>query len=280
MPLPAPEHADNDALLDQLHVRIFTSRRLMIDAAWNSADVYSTFWRLYVNNRSGAGVQWAGGLFPLTGGRVHLVPAWVRFTCVNRREIEHCYLHFDLVGLPAALVRELFARPVTLASDPVVEVLRDQWIDHLRLPRGEPMAALCAAKALAYASIGRLASRLTPQQRLRCTRHFSGRGEIAPALEYIDSHLDEDLGNDRLAALCGVSTDHFIRLFRRYVGQTPTQYTLDRRVGRAAERLVFSTDSIEKIAEETGFSDRFYFSRVFARRMGQSPAAYRRAPRV
>jgi len=103
---------------------------------------------------------------------------------------------------------------------------------------------------------------------------------VAPAIEHIESHLHEELGNERLAELCSVSPDHFIRLFRQSVGQTPTQYTLERRVGRAAQQLIFTDESIERIAEETGFRDRFYFSRVFAKRMGLPPARYRAGQRV
>jgi AraC-like DNA-binding protein len=101
-----------------------------------------------------------------------------------------------------------------------------------------------------------------------------------PALQYIDRHLAHDLSNATLARVCGVSEDHFIRVFRRNVGQTPAQYTLDRRVTAAAHRLVFSDDKIDAIAHAAGFRDRFYFTRVFARRMGLPPAAYRNLPRV
>ena len=48
----------------------------------------------------------------------------------------------------------------------------------------------------------------------------------------------------------------------------------------AAQALLFTADSIETIAATSGFANRFYFSRVFTRQMGISPAAYRRAVRV
>jgi len=51
-------------------------------------------------------------------------------------------------------------------------------------------------------------------------------------------------------------------------------------VEAAAQRLLLTNDPIEGIAEACGFANRFYFSRVFARRMGAAPAAYRRAGRV
>ena len=79
-----------------------------------------------------------------------------------------------------------------------------------------------------------------------------------------------------LAARCGLSTDHLIRLFRRHLGQTPGHYVQERRLAAAARDLVHSDDSIDAVAERHGFANRFYFTRVFTRRMGQAPATWRK----
>jgi AraC-like DNA-binding protein len=49
----------------------------------------------------------------------------------------------------------------------------------------------------------------------------------------------------------------------------------DRRLSRAAELLVSTDQSIDHIAETCGFANRYYFTRVFAQRMGCPPARYR-----
>jgi transcriptional regulator GlxA family with amidase domain len=103
---------------------------------------------------------------------------------------------------------------------------------------------------------------------------------VQPALQAIEARLEDRLTNHDLAQLCHLSEDYFIRLFRASVGQSPTQYIQSQRVRRAAQRLLFSTESIEAIAAATGFGNRFYFSRVFARHLGVAPAAYRRMARI
>ena len=100
---------------------------------------------------------------------------------------------------------------------------------------------------------------------------------IGPALRFIEANLGRSMRVDGLARLCGYAQDHFTRIFRREVGQTPGQYILERRVAVAAQKLVLGDATIETIAEECGFPDRFYFSRVFARRMGVPPGNYRKA---
>ncbi len=265
---------------DELHLRVFMTRFIRIDRSWTAKDVYSSFWRLYVNNRDGAAVDWAGGRFELQGRRVHIVPAWVRFNCVNTRPVDHCYIHFDLIGLPATLVRELFDHPLTLPHDRYLDALVWRWVSLMSAQPPVDLAVMCDVKSLTYLAVASLLRTLSPEEQARCFRHLLGQHPVVPAVEHIDAHPEEPAGNEKLAQLCDLSTDHFIRLFRESIGQTPAQYALDRRVSMAAQRLVFGAGSIEQIAEETGFKNRFYFSRVFNQRMGLPPAAYRRAGRV
>lgn len=266
--------------LDELHVRVFTSRSSDIHLDWNIQDVYSSYWRLYVNNRGGAKAMLPRGEFAITPNRVHIIPAWVRFSCFNRTPIKHCFIHFDVLGLSAQLVREVFDRPFTLPRSPQLDALQEQWVSDMRGKVAQDLAVLCRVKSMAYCALGALMRNLTAEQHARCCRHLLGQQSVTPAIDYIDKHLEQPLDNDRLADLCHVSDDHFIRLFKRCLRQTPAQYILDRRIATAAHRLVFSTESIDAIAEQTGFCDRFYFTRVFTRRMGLSPAAYRDSDRA
>ena len=267
-------------LLDELHIRIFTSRGVHIAADWNTQDVYSNFWRLYVNNRGGAKAILPHGEFALTPNRVHIIPAWVRFSCFNRTPLDHCYIHFDVLGLTANLVRDVFDRPVTLPKSRLLDALQAQWVGDMRAQTPQDLAVLCRVKSLAYSALGVMMRSLAPEQHARCCRHLLGQQSVTPAIDYIDKHLDAPLDNDALAALCHVSDDHFIRLFKRCIGQTPAQYILDRRISAAAHMLAFTAENIDGIAAQTGFCDRFYFTRVFSRRMGLSPAAYRNTDRV
>jgi AraC-like DNA-binding protein len=222
-------------------------------------------------------VELAGRSHPLTAHRVHFVPAWVRWTCRNTRPLDHLYFHFDLLGLPGAVVRTCFPDPITLPEDPELEA----QCEALRplvgrgCDRTQPRIT-CLAKAVLFRALANLFTGLDRDRAQRLAQHTRGDNPVAEALRHIDDHLGAELPNELLAERCGFSADHFVRLFRRHVGQTPAQYVLERRIVTAAERLVFGDDSIDLIAADCGFPDRFYFSRVFRRRMGLPPAAYRR----
>jgi AraC-like DNA-binding protein len=66
------------------------------------------------------------------------------------------------------------------------------------------------------------------------------------------------------------------RRFGELVGEPPLTYLARWRMHVAAQRLKYSTDSVEEIAREVGYTSEFAFSRAFSRHRGQPPGRYRR----
>lgn len=79
-----------------------------------------------------------------------------------------------------------------------------------------------------------------------------------------------------LADACSVSADHFTRLFKQLRGVTPREFIVRQRVDTAKRLLLASSHSVGRIAELTGFSDIYHFSRQFKERTGRSPTRFRR----
>lgn len=96
------------------------------------------------------------------------------------------------------------------------------------------------------------------------------------ATQPYEAHLGEPLSNQDLASRCHMNTDYFIRRFRVSMGRTPGHYIQEQRIKRAEQQLLMTQLSIKQIAAENGFGSRFYFTRVFSRVTGVSPAAYRK----
>src|SRR5262249_9342511 len=106
------------------------------------------------------------------------------------------------------------------------------------------------------------------------------RSGLPPALtrricEYIDSHLEEKISLDALAAMAGLSADHFAHAFRQSGGLPPHNYLLRRRV-EAAQHMLHDTDQpLSQIALAAGFSDYSHLARHFRQLTGMSPATAR-----
>ena len=96
------------------------------------------------------------------------------------------------------------------------------------------------------------------------------------AIDFMKANLGRKIELDEIAAYCDISVSHFCLVFKKRTSHTPVEYLNNLRVQRACQLLDLSTMKVNEIADSLGFSDAFYFSRVFKKVMGQSPGMYRR----
>lgn len=82
-------------------------------------------------------------------------------------------------------------------------------------------------------------------------------------------------GVHEMASMAGFSPSHFTALFLKHTGHPPTDYLIRTRVNRACQLLDFTSLNIKEIAASVGYSDPYYFSRVFKKMTACSPKAYR-----
>ena len=92
---------------------------------------------------------------------------------------------------------------------------------------------------------------------------------------YIRTHLAEQITQENLASLCGLSSFHYCRVFKLIFGTTFQNYILYARIKRAVELLSMEDISITRICYEVGFRDLSYFGRMFRRFVGMSPSDFR-----
>jgi AraC-like DNA-binding protein len=263
-----------------LHLRIFRHEKILIDKDWNAQNVYSSFWRIYQNDKSGSYLILDSGRFPLKGKQIHLVPPWIRFSCENSSPIEHTYAHFEIVGWSRSLIQPFFHQPISLQPDATLDQLANIWTQSLA-PRDDldPTSVLCS-KSLIHLAIFQILSRFETTQLNELSRRLTAEPRLAPAVESIENRFHLKLTNQQLAKTCHLSEDYFIRLFKKTYGITPNNYLLEKRLEKAAQLLIFSNEGIDIIAEQCGFTDRYYFTRMFTRQMGLPPATYRRTQQL
>jgi len=101
---------------------------------------------------------------------------------------------------------------------------------------------------------------------------------VRVARDFIDAHFAERIQLSSLAAVCGASPFHLIRVFRAAVGVPPHAYLKQRRVAHAMTMLRNGVP-VATIAYACGFSDQSHLTRAFKRTYGFPPGAYQRALR-
>jgi len=80
---------------------------------------------------------------------------------------------------------------------------------------------------------------------------------------------------DVYAARLGVSATHLNRIVRQIAGTSVHQLISNRIVTEAKRNLVFTSMSVQQVAETLGFVDPAYFTRFFSRHVGLAPRHYR-----
>ena len=104
-----------------------------------------------------------------------------------------------------------------------------------------------------------------------------------PRLETVIRVMENRMGNpvkvSKLAEIADLSEHQLERLFHAEFHKAPSEFYLELRLKAARARLLGSTDSIESIADATGFSSQAHFSRATKDWCGESPLVIRRKHR-
>ncbi|MCB8836291.1 helix-turn-helix domain-containing protein [Aurantimonas sp. VKM B-3413] len=163
---------------------------------------------------------------------------------------------------------------VTGTKDPAAWLRLDQTIaaiceeQQVNGRADDRLMPLLLAAALTY--LGRLSNS-------RQLRHLTPAVRLASELRAaIDRHYHEALTVDDYVGRLNTTRYQLERAAKQVLGQSIKEAVLNRRLIETKRLLLFTIRSVEEIAYETGFSDPAYFSRFFTKRVGRSPAAWRR----
>lgn len=98
---------------------------------------------------------------------------------------------------------------------------------------------------------------------------------IQKAISFLKINYSQPLNLEKLSQYCFVHPAHLSRQFKKETGVTLTDFLNKIRIAEAKKNLRIERVSIELIAENSGFSDAGYFTRVFKKAEGMTPSQYR-----
>jgi len=100
---------------------------------------------------------------------------------------------------------------------------------------------------------------------------------LARVLAHIEAHLSEPLNVTVLADVASLSPYHFSRAFTARLGESVMGYVRDRRLEKAAIRLMGACPPpLIELSFDTGFESQEAFTRAFRRRFGVPPGQFKR----
>lgn len=197
-------------------------------------------------------------------GDLFVVPPHVAHRQRNVKPSTTTYVVFEAMrNLPHDKVPKLTLRP----GDPLW-----RWIEDIHeIGKAGALRWSDAHSGLLLACLARVVSLVEQGQR---------RAELHPALaracDHAREHFVDALTPALLARHAGVSVSHLNGLFRRQLGHSPMQHVEMLRIERACQLLRSPYTRVSETAPACGFADPNYFVRVFKRRMGYSPARWRK----
>lgn len=135
--------------------------------------------------------------------------------------------------------------------------------------------------SLTKASFDRSWENADMAQKRDCYDRFSDY-RVRRSLRLIQEKIGEDMDMEmeKLARSVGLSRPHFFKLFKQYMGVTPSVYMNTLRSERAIEDLLHTDKTVTDIAFELGFSSQASFTRFFSSNVGIAPSEYRRVAHV
>jgi YesN/AraC family two-component response regulator len=101
------------------------------------------------------------------------------------------------------------------------------------------------------------------------------RGKLDGVLGYIAKNYARPISEQEVAKSCGMSPFEFSRAFHAAHGVTFRDYLSDCRLMQSKRLLGIAQVSVTDVAAMAGFNDPSYFARLFRKRTGISPSAYR-----
>ena len=98
--------------------------------------------------------------------------------------------------------------------------------------------------------------------------------ECTQIKNYLDANYSETITLDSLAALTHMNKYYLAHTFTKYVGLSPINYLLQKRIQEGKSLLESTSYSIAQISDLLGFSSQSLFSQAFRKATGMTPMQY------
>ncbi len=226
---------------------------------WNIRDRLAPYWYLCWNQTPGAELVFHNRIVEMTPDKLILIPAMTKFSTRSKKPFIHCSVEFS-AGVP---FKEIAHREIIFPAAPYIEYLTMEYGSKMRL------------SMRLYSMIFDLLLQI-PESHFQLPGTPAIDPRIEKALDLMGVRPKKQCTNLELSRVLNMSVSSFSHLFRQEMGMSPQRYLLRRELGNALTLLGDPGLDIGSIALETGFADRYHFSKAFKAYYGFSPSDMRK----
>ena len=261
-------------------------------ADWNYKRVNSPFARIYLVKEGKAKLNLPERIQALTPDHLYIIPPFTlhSYECDNYFALY--YIHIYENHFTNQRILEDYIFPAEISSSPLTDLLVEQLFKinpgrELRkydpVEYDNPVTLMetisLHARNPVYSNMeteGILMQLLSQFLKEAYHKFQTTEDRIKKVLRHIRMHINESIKIEELASLSCLSKGHFIRLFKKELSITPTQYINQKKIERAQLQLITTDLSIKDIAYSLSYDDVSYFNRLFKQYTGVTPQKYRK----
>ena len=240
---------------------------------WEQGRILDAYTFVHITRGGGVFESGPSGLQRVQAGDLFIVfpGVWHRYRPDPQTGWDEYWLEFD-----GDVARRIMGRTPFDPAQPVLHVGHNErlvqlFLEAVDLLRHEPPEYQALLGALAVQAVARTLSAVRRER-------FEGRpveGIVREAKGLLAAQAGRGHPLEGVAAQLNLSYSAFRRLFKSHTGFSPRQFALQVALQRAQDLLARTRLPVGRIAEELGFESIFYFSRLFKRKTGDSPVAFR-----
>ncbi len=98
---------------------------------------------------------------------------------------------------------------------------------------------------------------------------------LSVVIEYINNNFHKNITIEELSSIAHLHPNYFIKVFKNQMGSSPIHFLNKRRIDEARLLLTSTNLTATEISSRIGFSNLYYFSKLFKEYTGSSPSVYK-----
>jgi AraC-like DNA-binding protein len=273
-----------------IKLKLLCCRYWLLDL-WDCHDMVFPFWRLYWNKNQGGQLIHQDNIFDMDTNSIYIIPPFTSFSSrfaknhvynsgihvegrhltsyyndenISENKLAHFFVHFNL-GAP---FDNVYPGILKIELTPYLEDRLEYLTGRLKI-ENKNFKLTFNLKLQAF--IKEALTNIGPE--LWKTINIDER--ILKVIRYVEVNIDKKLSNPKIAETINMAPNSFARLFKEEMKITLHTFIQNRKIAKACELFEHTSQTIEDVSFNLGFSDRYHFSRVFKSVTGLTPASYK-----
>ncbi|MEI6425172.1 MAG: AraC family transcriptional regulator [Lentisphaerota bacterium] len=264
-------------ITDSIRINILNGALTACDRNWANAGrsiITDSFNRMYWVKSGEGYVEHHGRTFHLTPGNLYIISADSpgRYWCPGKMKL--CWCHFTASVLANAELFGFFKCEYEMKMSAQRRALTDSlWDVILKSFNSGNISDLAAGDGALRLLVSFFLETVEEGELKQGREVFE---KFSPAFKYIEENISREIKIPDLARTVNLQENYFTNLFTKHFRTSPVRYINLQKIRHAQMLMYGGSLSLKEIARQSGFSNQFYFSRVFRKIAGTPPGEFRR----